>query len=149
MPNLINPVDGQLIPVDATITWNLYQSRLMRSFRFLQVQTIYRCCSGKCYFLHCSFNENTEIFVTIVLSFRQDRTADIICEVGSFTTEDVTTPDCTQISVPSDGATGVSVFTNISWLAKRATAYDIVRTAPGLGDLYTVNDITNLSFFSR
>ena len=156
-PDLINPVDGELnVPVDATITWEpvpgvpAYEIRLGTSAGANDIGDAV-VGSATSYTPPLGLPENTEIFVTIVLSFfGQGGTADIECEAGSFTTEDVTIPpDCTQIAVPNDGATGVSVFTNISWLyAPRATAYDIViGTAPGLGDLYVVNDITNLSFF--
>ena len=156
-PDLVNPVDGEIdVPVDATITWEAvpgvpaYEIRLGTTAGGNDIADAV-AGSATSFTPPLGLPENTEIFVTIVLSFfGQGGNADIVCEAQSFTTEDVTTPpNCTQMVVPADGATGVSVFTNISWLyAPRATSYDIViGTAPGLGDLYMVNDIANLNFF--
>ncbi|MEO0571249.1 MAG: T9SS type B sorting domain-containing protein [Bacteroidota bacterium] len=156
-PDLINPVDGETdVPVDATITWEAvpgvpaYEIRLGTTPGGNDLADAV-VGSATSFTPPLGLPENTQIFVTIVLSFfGQGGGADIVCDAQSFTTEDVTTPPgCTQMVVPMDGATGVSVFTNISWLyAPRATSYDIsIGTAPGLGDLFMVNDIVSLNFF--
>jgi gliding motility-associated-like protein len=156
-PDLLNPINGATnVPVDATITWEAvagvpaYEIRLGTTDGGNDIANAV-VGSATSFTPPLGLPENTEIFVTIVLSFfGQGGIDDIVCDSQSFTTEDVTTPpDCTQMIVPADGATGVSVFTNISWLyAPRATSYDIsIGTASGLGDLYMVNDIADLNFF--
>ena len=156
-PDLINPVDGEIdVSVNTTITWEAvpgvpaYEVRLGTTPGGTEIVDAV-VGSATSYTPPLGLPENTLIYVTIVLSFvGQGSAADIVCDPQSFTTEDVTTaPGCTQMIVPSDGATGVSVFTNISWLyAPTATSYDIsIGTAPGAGDLYMVNDIANLNFF--
>ena len=88
--------------------------------------------------------ENTLIYVTITLFFFDQN--NIVCPSQSFTTEDVTTvPDCTQLTVPLDGAENVNVGTNISWsYAPRALGYRItLGTSPGLGDIINNLDVGN------
>lgn len=72
--------------------------------------------------------ENTTIFVTVILDFPFTIEDDIECPLGSFTTESITTlPDCGQMTIPTDGATDVSVFTDIRWdYSTRATSYQVI-----------------------
>lgn len=157
-PDLLSPIAGQTnVPVDATISWESVAG--VPGYQILLGTTpggndIADAIVGSAtsFTPNVGLPENTEVFVTIILSFFAQAGGgdDIVCPSQSFTTEDVTTaPACTQIVIPTDEATGVSVFTNISWLyAPTATSYDIsIGTAAGLGDLYMVNDITNLNFF--
>ncbi len=157
-PDLVSPLNGAVdVPVDATITWDLVPG--VPGYQILLGTTpgdndIADAVVGSAtsYTPPLGLPENTEIFVTIILSFfaQSGGGDDIVCDGYSFRTEDVTTaPGCTQMVVPADGATGVSVFTNISWLyASTATSYDItIGTAPGLGDLFVQNDLQSLNFF--
>lgn len=157
-PDLLNPVDGAInVPVDATITWENVDG--VPGYQVLLGTTpggndIADAIVGSAtsFTPQLGLPENTEIFVTIILSFfaQSGGGEDIVCPSQSFTTEDVTmVPECTQMVVPSNGATGVSVFTSISWLyAATATSYDLrIGTAPNSSDLYLVNDIANLNFF--
>lgn len=152
-PELLSPVDGSNnVPVDATITWERIEG--IPSYRILLGTTpgasdIIGASVGSAttYDPPLGLPENTEIFVTIVLDFFQGQT-DIFCEGQSFRTEDVTVPpNCTELRLPANEATDVSVFTNISWFyAPGATSYDvIIGTAPGSGNIANTN-AENLSF---
>ncbi|NKI32930.1 T9SS type B sorting domain-containing protein [Croceivirga thetidis] len=157
-PDLLSPFNGETnVPVDTNITWEVVPG--VPGYEILLGTTPGGndlgggvVGSATSYTPPLGLPENTEVFVTIILSFfaQSGGGDDIPCDGYSFTTEDVTTaPGCTQMVVPADGATNVSVFTNISWLyASTATSYDItIGTTPGAGDLYTINDIQSLSFF--
>ncbi|MEM1338033.1 MAG: T9SS type B sorting domain-containing protein [Bacteroidota bacterium] len=152
-PDLLDPLDGATnVPVDATISWEVVDG--IPSYGILLGTTpggndIADALVGSAtsYTPPQGLPENTTIFVTIILDFFQGQ-SDIFCEGQFFTTEDVTTPpDCTDIRIPADGATDVSVFANIVWnYAPTATSYDvIVGTAPGLGDIANIN-VTGLNF---
>lgn len=157
-PDLLSPSNGETnVAVDATITWDVVPG--VPGYEILLGTTegdddLGRAIVGSAtsYTPPLGLPENTEVFVTIILSFfaQSGGGDDIPCNGYSFSTEDVTTaPGCTQMVVPADGAINVSVFTNISWLyTSTATSYDLlVSTASGLGDLYAVNDIESLNFF--
>lgn len=90
----------------------------------------------------------TQIFVTVILDFPFTIEDDIVCPLGSFTTETITTvPDCSQMLIPVDGATDVSVFTNITWTyATRAESYRIILTDAILGTTIDDQIVTGLSF---
>lgn len=91
--------------------------------------------------------EATEIFVTITLFFFNAENID--CQIGSFTTEDVTTPaPCTTLSSPVNGAENVNIASNISWnAAPTATGYRLtVRTIMD-GVLYN-EDVNNVLSFN-
>ena len=156
-PTLINPLDGATdVSVNETISWTPVESvpgyRIQLGTAMGQNDiTDVVVGSTTSYTAPRGLPENTEIFVTIVLSFFSQNGGgeDIVCEIGSFTTEDVTTPpDCTQIQNPVNGATNVSVFTNISWLnAPTATSYDIsIGTTPGGAELFSETDLSALNF---
>ena len=139
-PELISPAAGATnVPVESVIRWGTaagitnYKLRLGTSaldddLGEFQVgnSTFYESPQG--------LPENTEIYVTVVLDFPFTVEDDIICPLGSFTTETISTrPDCAVLDFPADGATNVSVFTNIRWnYAPKAQSYRIV-----------VNDMTN------
>ena len=92
--------------------------------------------------------ENTLIFVTIEVLI--DQTTSVVCDSQSFTTTNVTTiPDCTQVSVPTDGATNVDIGVILQWMyAPRATGYILdIGTTPGATDVIANEDVGNtLSF---
>ena len=145
-PALLIPANGAAnVPVNTGITWETvdgvpgYQIRLGTTPGGSEITDVV-VGSATTYTPPLGLPENTEIFVTIVLSFfsQSGGSEDIVCVGQSFTTEDVTTaPACTQLRNPEDNAVDVSVFTNISWdYAPTATGYRItIGTAPGLGDI--------------
>lgn len=154
-PSLVTPVDGQNnVPVDVTIVWQPsenvpgYQIRLGTApgLSDLGQASVGNATSYK---PPLGLPENTEVFVTIVLDFLFQSNEDIVCSSRSFTTENVTTrPSCSELRIPQNGATDVSVFTNISWrYAPRATGYKItLSTNPDLslpGDLANELDVGN------
>ena len=150
-PDLIAPTDGEVnVPVDATITWEVvpgipsYRILLGRTPGASDLATV-TVGSATSYTPAQGLPESTQIFVTIVLDFFQGQ-EDIVCDAQSFTTAEVTTPpDCTSLRLPEDGATDVSVFSNVVWnYAPTATNYDvIIGTQPGLGDIVNTN-VTDL-----
>ncbi|WP_165769943.1 T9SS type B sorting domain-containing protein [Flagellimonas pacifica] len=90
--------------------------------------------------------ENTQIYVTIILDFLFEGGADIICPSQSFTTEDVITPpSCTTMKTPLDGASNVSVFSNLVWnYAPSATSYVVsLGTTPGGNDILSPINVGN------
>ncbi len=153
-PDLLIPEAGDTnIAVNTTITWEAVPG--IPGYRILLgtapgLADLGQASVGSAtsYTPPLGLPDNSEIFVTIVLDFLFQGGMDIVCDSQSFFTEDVTTvPDCTQIRTPVDGATNVSVFTNLIWdYAPTATSYDIIiGTAPGLGDISTIN-VPTLSF---
>ena len=154
-PDLLSPINGQTnVPVDASITWEAvagipgYQILIGTSPGANDIAQA-SVGSATTYTPPLGLPDNTEIFVTIVLDFLFEGGTDIVCDSQSFFTEDVVVPPaCTPIQIPANGATDVSVFTNIAWLySTSATSYDItIGTAPGSNDLYDLN-VTNLTFF--
>lgn len=155
-PGLISPLAGATnVPVDATITWAPsdgvpgYKIRLGTSpgSNDLTEQSV---GSATSYTPPLGLPENTQIYVTIILDFLFQGNQDIVCSSQSFTTENVTTaPSCTSFRTPVDGATDVSVFSNLSWFyAPTATGYNIsIGTTPGSTDILPQTDAGNtLSF---
>ncbi|MBU2929014.1 T9SS type B sorting domain-containing protein [Winogradskyella psychrotolerans] len=88
------------------------------------------------------FPENTRIFVTLIPYNAGGQASD--CSEESFTTQIIPTlPNCTTLTLPLDGATDVSVSTNLSWNEiPNATGYNITITT-GIITLDTVslNDV--------
>jgi len=156
-PDLINPSNGQVdVAVDATITWEAvdgipgYQIRLGTAPGLNDIAQA-SVGSATSYTPPLGLPDNTQIFVTVILDFLFEGGTDIVCDSQSFVTEDVTVPPaCTQLQTPANGATDISVFTNLSWLySPSATSYDVeIRTdpIPGTGVLYNEN-ISGLNFF--
>ncbi len=146
-PDLLNPVDGATnVAVDATISWEVVDG--IPSYG-IQLGTTpggndiadALVGSATSYTPPQGLPENTTIYVTIILDFFQGQ-SDIFCSGQFFRTEDVTTPpECTDIRIPADGATDVSVFTNVVWnYAPTATSYDvIIGTDPVSGDIANLN----------
>lgn len=154
-PSLISPLDGATdVAVDATIIWNPaegvpgYRIRLGTTPGGSEITEV-SVGSATSYTPQLGLPENTTIYVTIILDFLFIGSEDIVCESQSFTTEDVTIPPaCTSITVPSDGASNVSVFSNISWVySPTATGYLLnLGTTPGGNDLGTIDVGNTLSF---
>ncbi len=153
-PTLLNPVNGETdVPVNTTIIWESvegipgYKIQLGTTSGGNDIADVV-VGSATSYTPPLGLPENTEIFVTIILSFfsQSGGGEDIVCPSQSFTTEDVTTaPSCTQLRNPEDNEIDVSVFTNISWeYAPTAAGYRItIGTAPGLGDIENDIDMGN------
>ena len=151
-PDLVNPLAGATnVPVETAITWEPvtgipgYQIRLGTAPGLSDLGQA-SVGSATTYTPPLGLPENTEIFVTIVLDFLFQGGTDIVCPSQSFTTEDVTTvPPCTTMTTPMNGATDVSVFTNIFWqYAPTATGYRIsIGTTPGGTEIENNLDLGN------
>lgn len=89
--------------------------------------------------------ENTEIFVSVVpINSLGDAVG---CSVESFTTETVASlPTCTSLTAPLNGATAVSLSSNISWNpVSNADGYRLsLGTSPGGNELLDNLDMGNL-----
>ena len=153
--DLISPASGATnVPVETAISWEStpgipnYKLRLGTSELDDDLGEV-QLGSSTFYQPPRGLPENTEIFVTVVLDFPFTIEDDVICSLGSFTTEVISSPpECAALSFPQDGATNVSVFTNIRWpYAPRALAYRVVLT--NLSDGSIIEDVVingNLSF---
>ncbi|CAM1351319.1 BspA family leucine-rich repeat surface protein [Tenacibaculum insulae] len=95
------------------------------------------------------FLSNTTYYVTIIAyNSAGDATG---CSETSFTTETVVVaPSCTILNSPSDGATDVSVSTNLSWLSiATATGYKIsIGTSSGATDVVNNEDVGNVLIYN-
>ncbi|WP_222984692.1 T9SS type B sorting domain-containing protein [Flagellimonas meishanensis] len=156
-PDLLSPSNGATnVPVNATISWESvagipgYRIRIGTTPGGAEIleQSVGNSTS---YTPPLGLPENRQLYVTIILDFLFQGSTDIVCPSQTFTTEDVTTPPgCTTIRNPQDGATNVSVFTNISWFyAPTATGYLLsIGTTPGGGDVLPQTDTGNILAFT-
>ena len=91
------------------------------------------------------FLSNTTYYVTITAyNSAGDATG---CVETSFTTETVVViPLCTELTIPSNGATNVSVDSNLSWLSvATATGYKVsIGTSSGATDVVNNEDVGNV-----
>ncbi len=82
------------------------------------------------------FNQNTTYYVTVIAYNNIGNATG--CTETSFTTESIpTAPNCTQLTTPADGATDVSITTDLNWTAvDNATGYYLtIGTTPGGNDI--------------
>ncbi|WP_396636713.1 gliding motility-associated C-terminal domain-containing protein [Maribacter sp. R77961] len=104
--------------------------------------------TGTTFDLPTDLPENTEIFVTIIPYNGAGNATG--CVEESFTTETLaTTPDCTELTSPLNGETGVSLETDINWLASAtAEGYLLsIGTTPGGTDILNNEDVGNTTNF--
>ncbi len=104
--------------------------------------------TGTTFALPTDLPENTEIFVTIIPYNGAGNATG--CVEESFTTETLaTTPDCTELTSPLNGETGVSLETDINWLASAtAEGYLLsIGTTPGGTDILNNEDVGNTTNF--
>lgn len=152
-PDLLSPLDGASnVPVETMIAWEsvpgvpAYRIRLGLTPGGAEI--LERSVGNSTSFTPpLGLPENTQIHVTIILDFLFDSNPDIICSNQSFTTEDVTSPpNCTSIRTPVDGATNVSVFSNLVWnYAPKATGYSVqLGTTPGGSDILPLTAVGNV-----
>ena len=95
--------------------------------------------------------ENTQVYVTVTLFFFDPDQDNIECTLGSFNTEDVTTPpNCTALVSPVDGTTNVPVATNLQWAySPTATGYRLaIGTSPGGTEILPLTDVMNTLSYS-
>lgn len=88
--------------------------------------------------------EQTTIYITLSLFYFD--APSVPCAEESFTTVAVTdVPECTSLSDPPDGATGIEVTPSVSWnYAYGASGYIITAgSAPGLDDYLNAVDVGN------
>ena len=151
-PNLISPAAGATnVPVDTAITWEEvvgvtgYVISLGTSPGAGDIVNNQPVGTVTTFNPPLGLPESTTIYVTITLFFFDQ--PDIVCDPIPFTTRnEVNRPECTQLTAPLDGDTGVNVGTNLSWsYAARATGYRLtIGTAPGLGDIELNLDVGNV-----
>ncbi len=93
---------------------------------------------------------DTDIYVTITLFFFDFGRPDIVCPSIFFHTAPVlTSPPCTSLVFPGNGAVNVNVASSISWnYAATANGYNLsLGTAPGATDLFD-GPVGNVLFFN-
>jgi gliding motility-associated-like protein len=93
------------------------------------------------------FPDDTDIFVTIT-PYNTAGSA-LGCSEESFRTETVT-PNCTTLSLPVNGATGISISSDVSWNAvTNATGYFIsIGTTSGGTDIVNNQDVGNATTYN-
>ena len=92
--------------------------------------------------------ENTEVFVTIIPYNSVGNATS--CSEESFTTETVATiPNCTSLTSPLDGATNVSIATDLTWnTITNADGYLLtIATTSGGSDILDSFDVGNVTTF--
>jgi gliding motility-associated-like protein len=155
-PVLSQPIIGSTnVAVDASLTWNnvvgvtgyiVSVGTTPGGTDFINRRSVGNATS---FTPLLGWPEDTQLYVTITLFFLNN-IPEQVCNAGSFTTIDVTTPPpCTPVALPLDGATNVNAATNISWAyAPTATGYTIaLGLTPGSGDLAS-GDVGNVLSFN-
>ena len=150
-PKISFPSNGAVgVPVDATITWPSIDGIVGYLISLGTTPGGGDILSRRSAGLVNSFKpelglpENTLIYVRIEL-FIADQPLKI-CDIESFTTEDVTSPPlCTNLSSPLNGDSGVLTSTDLIWnYASKATGYRLtVGSTPGGSDLIDDLDVGN------
>lgn len=155
-PDLLQPIQGSTnVPVDTTIIWEEvigvtgYIISVGTTPGGGEIISEQPTGSDTNFTPPLGLPESTVIYVRITLFFFDQE--NIVCEPQSFTTENVTEiPSCTQLIAPENGATGVSIATNLSWeYASKATGYLLsLGTAPGASDLLNNFDVGNVLIYN-
>ncbi|WP_299313151.1 BspA family leucine-rich repeat surface protein [uncultured Aquimarina sp.] len=149
------PLDGAMdISVDTDITWNSvsdatgYRLTVGTSSGGTDIINNQDVRNVTTFDLPTDLPENTEIFVTVIpYNAVGDATS---CTEESFTTETIATiPSCTRLSIPLDGATDISVGTDVAWNSvSDATGYRLtVSTSSGGTDIINNQDVGNMTTF--
>lgn len=151
-PQLTNPLNGSTnVPVGTTITWNSitgvtgYIISIGTTPGGTDIVNNQPVGNATSFTPPLGLPDNTRVFVTLSLFFLNSST--IQCPSESFTTEDITTsPPCTTLVSPANGATNVPVATNIRWaLALGADAYLIsIGTTPGGSEIANNVNVGNV-----
>ncbi|OUR95041.1 hypothetical protein A9Q87_00420, partial [Flavobacteriales bacterium 34_180_T64] len=148
--SLSDPLDGATgVLVDTDLFWNAsatatgYVITVGASSGGTDILNALDVGNVLTYDLASDLPDDTTIYVSIV-PYNADGSA-IGCSEESFTTEDILyPPDCTSLSDPLDGATGVLVDTDLFWNAS-ATGYVItVGTSSGGTDILNALDVGNV-----
>ena len=103
--------------------------------------------AGTSFDLPADLPENTQIFVTLVPYNAVGSATG--CSEESFTTETLpTVPSCTDLSMPLNGATDVSITTDLTWnaVANADGYYLTVGTTAGASDILDAEDVTGTTF---
>ncbi|UNY97931.1 BspA family leucine-rich repeat surface protein [Zhouia spongiae] len=102
---------------------------------------------GTSYTLASDLPENTTIYVSVI-PYNSTGSATGCSEI-SFTTETIATaPDCTSIISPANGATDISISTDISWdaVAHADGYYITIGTNPGGTDIVNNESVVGTSY---
>lgn len=151
-PALLSPLNGATnVPVDAAIQWEEvvgvtgYIISIGTTPGGGEIVNEQQNGSDTTFTPPLGLPESTLIYVRITLFFfDQD---DIVCESRSFTTENVTiSPECSSLTNPLNGESGVNVAVNLSWeYAARASGYRLsLGTSPGSTDILDNFDVGNV-----
>lgn len=152
-PVLQGPMDGDVnVPVDATITWNDvaapgYRISIGTTPGGTEIVNERNLGNATSFTPPLGLPQNTVIYVRLTIFFFNSPDPDIVCDVGSFRTEVVTTaPPCSVIATPADGATDVNVASAITWdYTPTAEGYIVsIGTTPGGTELLNNFDVGNV-----
>ena len=153
-PQVLSPAPGSTnVPVDATITWTEIIGVPNYVISIGTTPGGRDIVSEVSVGINTSFTpplglpENTEIFVTITLSFFANPNDNVVCPSISFRTRDVTTPPgCTMLNLPEDGDIDVNIRTNLRWdFAPGATSYLLrIGTTMNGGEILPQTDVGNV-----
>ena len=141
-PVPIFPDNGDLVPVDQTLTWSevlgitSYKIRLGITPGGSEVQTLTSTGLDPFFVPPRGLPENSTIYVELYIFNRL--TGDQLCATYNFDTQSFTSPPgCTEMTSPTDGQENVPVQADIRWrYSATATSYRVsAGTAPGASDL--------------
>ncbi|WP_428741326.1 BspA family leucine-rich repeat surface protein [Tenacibaculum sp.] len=153
--SLVNPINGSTnVPLNTDISWNAiaeatgYLVSVGITQGGIEVVNSIDVGNSTSYSFSQNLQENRKHYVRII---PYNNVGDAIgCVEESFTTGGtiVTAPNCTTITVPTNGATDVSVSTGISWdaVADADGYYLSIGTTSGGTDIVNNEVVTNTSY---
>ena len=149
-PVPVFPENGDLVPVDVTLTWTevlgitSYKIRLGTTPGGSEIQNLTSTGLDTFYTPRQGLPENSTIYVELYIFNRL--TGDQLCASYNFNTQSFTSPpECTVMTSPSDGQVNVPVQADIRWrYSATATSYRVsVGTTPGGSDIYDNFPVTD------
>ncbi|MFX0556460.1 BspA family leucine-rich repeat surface protein [Maribacter sp. CXY002] len=154
--NLSTPLNGETgIPVDTDLSWDAaanvegYYLTVGTSSGATDILNGYDTGNVTTFNLPTNLPENTAIFVTITPYNSFGNAAS--CAEESFTTETMATvPNCTSLSAPINGASDISISSDISWNAiSNADGYYLtVGTTSGGSNILNNQDVSNVTTYN-
>ncbi|RAV28963.1 T9SS type B sorting domain-containing protein [Sinomicrobium soli] len=150
---ITSPTDGATdVSINTNITWNAIADA---DGYYISIGTTSggtdivdnEDVNGTTYNLTADFPEDTVIYVSVI-PYNSVGNATGCTEI-SFTTETLATvPDCTVITSPTDGATDVSINTNITWnaIADADGYYISIGTTSGGTDIVDNEDVSGTTY---
>ena len=149
------PVNGETdVPVNTNLSWEptLYAREYQLTIRIEPAGTIINetVVNNTTYDFAADFSGGETVYVTIVPA-NENGTAVGPCTEESFviSSDPATVPDCTTLTLPANGATDISVTTDMEWNAiSNADGYRITAgTSSGAADIANNIDVGNVTSF--